>query len=49
MVLVILLGVTIVVGLGLGLLARMPVRQIAALCAAMVTAALVFYGLVALL
>lgn len=49
MVLVILLVCAVVVGLGLGVLAKMPPRELAGLCAALSAAVLVFYGLVALL
>lgn len=49
MVLGILLASAIGLGMVLGLLARMPPREIAAQCAAMGAAVLVFYGLVSLL
>lgn len=49
MVLAILLAVAIGVGALLGLLAGMPGRTIAAQCAVMAGAALLFYGLVNLL
>ncbi|MEE8488168.1 MAG: hypothetical protein V3S56_08360 [Gemmatimonadota bacterium] len=45
----ILIGVTVAVGLLLGLLAKMPPKQIAAQCLVMSGAAFVFYSLVNLL
>ena len=48
-VLLILLAATIVVVIFFGLLAKMPVTQIAAQCAVMCVATLVFYTLVNLL
>ena len=49
MTLLILIVATIVVGLFLGVLAKMPPLQIAAQCGVMTLGALVFYGLVNLL
>lgn len=49
MVLGILLAAAVALGTILGLLAEMPPKQIAAQCAAMGGAALLFYGLVNLL
>jgi hypothetical protein len=49
MVLGILLAAAIGLGMILGLLAKMPPKQIAAQCVAMSAAVLVFYGLVNLL
>jgi len=49
MVLWILLGVALVVGGSLGVIARMPVRQIVAQVLAMSGAVLLFYGLVHIL
>jgi hypothetical protein len=49
MTLLILIVTTIVVGLFLGVLAKMPPVQIAAQCGVMCLGTLVFYGLVALL
>jgi hypothetical protein len=47
--LLILIGVAVAVGLLLGLLAKMPARQIALQCLVMSVAAFVFYSLVDLL
>jgi len=44
-ILPILLGAALVVGLFLGVLAKMPPKQIIAQCAAMAAAAFVFWGL----
>lgn len=44
-----LLLATVLVALLVGFLARMPLRQLTALCVAMLAAALAFYGLVRLL
>ena len=45
----IFMGAAVVVGLLLGLLARMPARQIALQCVVMSGAAFVFYSLVSIL
>jgi len=47
--LLILIGAAVAVGLLLGLLAKMPARQIALQCVVMSWAAFVFYSLVSIL
>ncbi len=47
--LLILIGAAVAVGLLLGLLAKMPARQIALQCVVMSGAAFVFYSLVSIL
>jgi hypothetical protein len=45
MTLALLFAAVLVVGVLVGVLAKMPVRQIAVMCAGMAAVALVFYGL----
>lgn len=49
LLLIALLGTALVVSIVLGVIAKMPGREIALQSAAMFSAALIFYGLVALL
>lgn len=45
MTLLLLFAAVLLIGVLVGLLAKMPVRQIAVMCASMAAVALVFYGL----
>ena len=45
MTLPLLFGAVLLVGIVVGVLARMPVRQIVGMCVGMAAVALVFYGL----